>query len=303
MSRFYLLLFLIPICVINAQVMENAPVEHQRMIEEMFNIIEGRTDDSWISGMQSLKNSKPIIFGDCLKRILKHRRVMALTSTSDKPQYLGFQDIILRHAVIYAIRYESGLPSLNSALKDMLTLEAEGKTTARNQAKDLAEELVKNCDFSREGTLQRVLWYFDSDLRMMIYQSAMSSWENEEIPSDVGEGFLRFACDTEKNHALKKKLVEFLLKMGSSPGPHPAWNKQEAGDEIISELKRNSEENPNQLSMVKGNGDRGRADLASRSAPIFRDGRKVIWLQLTMILIGCAGFLGATLIWARNRAH
>jgi len=285
--------------------------EYQEMAARMEEVLTaGR--EAWLAEMQAAKQTNPIVFADCLRDVLKSRRVNPAVPSSEKPKYMGLKDPVLERAMVYAIREESGLPALASALGNILSLEAEGKTVEPGQGERIAEEILATDNFAPQGTLMRVLRYFNSGVRLKIYQNLLMRWEKGELVVDTAVGFLGPAYVAEKEPALKKQLADFLRKMGSTPEAHIALAEEaaKARQKLLSDLQQAKLGNHGESHASDGK-TAGKTLSQSRSQtkpplqqealsePI--DGRSTRWIQAALTVAGCLAFLSAIYVTQRAK--
>lgn len=266
---------------------------------------------TWLAEMQDAKQTNPILFADCLRDVLKRRRVMTTVPSSANTKYMGLKDPVLERAMVYAIREEPGLSALASALGNILSLEAEGKTAETGQGERIAKEILATNNFSPRGTLARVLRYFDSGLRLRIYHDLLKRWEKGEMPADTAVGFLGPAYVTEKDPALKTQLADFLRKMGSTLEAQIALAEEaeKARQKRLRELRKDTLENPGEPNEVDTNTTRKTSSMPKvQTKPPSRqealsdpdDGRSTRWMQTSLIMAGCLAFVSAIYIARRD---
>lgn len=284
--------------------------ERQEMEASMEEVLTaGR--GTWLSEMQAAKQTNPMLFADCLRNVLKNRRVKTAVPSSEKTKYMGLKDPVLERAMVYAIREEPGLPALANALGNILSLEAEGKTAETGQGERIAKEILATDNFAPRGTLARVLRHFDSGLRLRIYHDLLMRWEKGELPADTAVGFLGPAYVAEKEPALKKQLDDFLRKMGSTPEAQITLAEEaaKARQKQLRHLRQETSENHGESNAADGNAAKKTPSLPwTQTKPPSRqkalsdsgDGRSTRWIQAALIVAGCLAFLSAIYIARRS---
>ncbi|MCP5532888.1 MAG: hypothetical protein H7A48_06930 [Akkermansiaceae bacterium] len=238
------LIFLQPIELVSGEDL----IERENMKNDLEEIL-GAGRETWMDELRAEKWANPVIFGDCLRGILKGRRLKEKVSFAVKSKYVGLKDPVLNRAIIYAIREDPGLPTLASSLVNILSLEAEGKVVESGHGKRIAKEILEVNSVESRRTLRRVLRHFGSEIRREIYNGIISRWEHGEISSSDVINVLGPSYDVEKdvqNRSLLTNLfrnIEFDFETQVAPAEQSeaASNKEVVAVSRVEDSNRGDE--------------------------------------------------------------
>lgn len=181
---------------------------------ELYGVLEN-TESCTPEDVDGVVARDPLRLGREISAIVRRRN-------ASKPiqPYAGFEDPVLRNAVLYAVRYRPTDSSCRSGMHDLLTLEQEGKLPGELQSKAIAEALVEHDTLAEGSTLVEFLKsrLFNRDCRLMIAGGIDKRISGAEgIDREKAGVFLEWWRGIESDGQLKDAIVAILTKHGLEP--------------------------------------------------------------------------------------
>lgn len=241
--------------IANTFAQQDPQEDHKRLSDQMIQILSAE-DLAWENNAKAFKEKNMMFYESNLKNIIKSRRETGIHPESGHRMYLGFDDLVLKRAVILGVQGEPRLGGLGSDLWTLISIDREGKTIGRC-GEEILELLLERDDFHSHGALNRVTFEFTENQRSRIYRNAASHLKENDPKREECIDFLKMAHRKEETHSNKELIASALFTVGVNAEKETADHMAEQEEKYreINEINR-------QIHAAKTNEER--ADLLEK---------------------------------------
>jgi hypothetical protein len=124
MKRFGMIFGLLVALLAPQHLAAQAPDVYEEISKEMVKLLSAESED-WEPGMKKLRERNPGAYDAALDSIYRSRREIESDPKIERRRYLGLNDPVLKHAILYGLRSDPEPRGLDSCMGNLVSIDSD----------------------------------------------------------------------------------------------------------------------------------------------------------------------------------